>query len=191
MGGWHGEQKQMDNSRFYDFDERLRWSEGYLTQGVSHILKNRLPACVGIEKANELDDRNGTDYWALRDNLPPLSIDVKVRDTDFKAKFGQDDLALETWSVIYTKPGWTRDVTKRTDFILWYWQDTGRFFLVSFPILLQVFLRYWERWQKDYKTAKQSSATWKSECVFVPRKIVIEKMNSWQTGISKQQAPNH
>ena len=37
------------------------------------------------------------------------------------------DIALETWSVIEKlKIGWTRDLNKRSDYVLWFWLDTKR-----------------------------------------------------------------
>lgn len=174
-------------NRYYDFTERLKWSEGFLQNDIEHILKARIPACVGVERAQNMDDRNGTDYWALRVGLPSLSIDVKVRDTDYALR-GKDDLALETWSKIDDKLGWTRDTTKRTDFIMWHWRDTKRFLLVSFPILCMVFTHYWQIWQTTYQTATQTSGAWQSECVFVPRAVVMDKVLAWSSGtIGNQQ----
>lgn len=100
---------------------------------------------------------------------------------------GYDDLALETWSVVPDernegKVGWTRDSTKRTDYTLWFWQDTGRFFLVAFPPLCAVFWRYWTLWRDHYQTERQSSGDWQSECVFVPRPVVVAKLNGWRQG---------
>lgn len=166
----------------YSFGERLEFSQGYLSEGIERILQSRIPACVGVVKANGTDDRNGTDYWAERgDGLPSMSIDVKVREKDW-AERGKDDLALETWSVIGERIGWTRNPQKRTDYVLWYWQDTGRFVLVSFPALCAVFTRYWEQWSREYETARQDSGGWQSECVFVPRKVIMERITAWSCG---------
>lgn len=163
---------------FYDFNERLAWSAGFLDAGIAQILQDRLPGCTKVVKATNNEDRSGTDYWAIRDDLPPLSVDVKVRQKDY----GKDDVALETWSVLGEKVGWTRDFRKRTDFVLWHWQDSGRFFLVSFPALCEVFTRYWENWSAKYKTAVQTSGSWKSECVFVPKTALADKLNAWRVG---------
>lgn len=151
--------------------------------GVERILKARIPGCVKVEKANTQDDKNGTDYWAIRKGLPALSVDVKVRTEDWLAKANQDDLALETWSVVDRTPGWTRNQNKRTDYILWYWQDTSRFVLVPFPPLCKAFQSYWREWSGKYKTRKQRTEEgWYSECVFVPRVLVIEKITAWMGG---------
>lgn len=171
--------------REYAFAERLAWSEGYLDGGIAKILRDRIPGCCDVTKADTDSDRSGTDYWAVRESgLPPLSIDVKVRSSDFAAK-GKDDLALETWSVVRSKIGWTRDSAKRTDYILWYWADTTRFVLVSFPALCRVFRAYWQTWRDQYECSVQTSGTWQSECVFVPRDVVMEKIMAWQNGYAE------
>lgn len=169
----------------YAFSERLVWSEGYLDGGIARILRDRIPGCYKVERADTDNDRNGTDYWAVRANgLPPLSIDVKVRSVDYAQK-GHDDLALETWSVLGSKIGWTRDPKKRTDFILWYWADTTRFVLVSFPALCRIFRSYWKVWHEQYKCDIQTSDHWQSECVYVPRNVVMEKIMAWENGYAE------
>lgn len=167
----------------YDFAQQLTWSEGIAKDGgISKILRDRIPGCYDVVQADTDSDRSGTDYWALREHgLPPLSIDVKVRRVDYSLQ-GKDDLALETWSVVGSKPGWTRDASKRTDYILWYWVETSRFVLVSFPALCRVFQYYWQRWREQYPHFTQNSGAWQSECVFVPRETVLAKIAAWQCG---------
>jgi len=172
----------------FTFEERLKWSEGFCDKELLSLLKSRLPNVANIERATPTDDRHGTDYWVRRVGTSrSLSVDVKVRSKDY-AQFGSDDLALETWSVCETKVGWTRDENKETDFVVWFWTDTGRFFIVSFPILCCVFRYYWRIWKREYRIARQVTLTedqanaWTSECVFVPRSILIETMSRWTNG---------
>ncbi len=167
--------------QLFSFDKQLAWSEGFLDEGIAKILASRIPECYEAERADNDSDRQGTDYWAKRRNLPPLSVDVKVRSKDYSLR-GKDDLALETWSVKGQKVGWTRDTSKRTDYILWFWQDTGRFFIVSFPALCRVFCHHWQKWLGKYEHETQDSGRWQSECVFVPRDVVIRALQSWCSG---------
>jgi len=168
----------------YDFQERLRFSNGYLKGGIGRILLARVPGALQVVKADVQADRHGTDYWVERGNGKSLAVDVKVREQDFAPEY--DDLALETWSVIGQRVGWTRDSDKLTDYVLWFWASTGRFFLADFPCLCKVFERYWQRWAGTYQVAKQNSVqggrSWQSQCVFVPRLLVMEKMSAWQHG---------
>ena len=157
----------------FDFNEQLRMSHGVsANRDIARILCDNIPGSQQAQIAGVADDRNGTDWWVTLGNGNRLSVDCKVRSRDYARLTGEDDLALETWSVIGKKVGWSRDPTKRTEYILWLWQDTGRWCLIPFPMLCNVFSRCWEEWRGRFKTRQQSSGSWQSECVFVPRKTV-------------------
>lgn len=173
--------------KVHDFAERMAWSEfvAETNDDLFVILRARIPGCVSVERASEADDRSGTDYWAHRARgLRSLSIDLKARSLDPIEAFGVDDLALETWSVVGAKPGWTRDPQKATDYILWLWTPTRRFFLVPFPALCNVFQRYWEQWSTTYPLRTQPNENYNSQCVLVPRTVLIETLNRWMQGVA-------
>lgn len=172
--------------RTYDFAERLAWSEGIADSDADLliILRARIPGCVAVERASLIDDRTGTDYWAHRAHgLRPLSIDLKARSVDPIDAYGTDDVALETWSSVDDRPGWTRDPKKTTDYILWLWTPTRRFFLVPFPALCKVFERYWEEWAAAYPVWDQRNDGWMSQCVMVPRSVLIDALGRWMGGV--------
>ena len=105
-----------------------------------------------------------------------LSVDVKIRAQDWSVKDEPDradDLALEIWSVCEKKiQGWTRDESKRTDYVLWYWSDTGRWCMIPFAMLCQAFREHWEAWSQEFRTATQRTGNYHSNCVFVPRRTI-------------------
>ena len=163
----------------FDFKKQLVMSAGTsITDDVGRLLLEKIPGSQKIIKANTRDDKSGTDYWIEHARGTPISIDVKVRNEDPVQKRGKDDLALETWSVIGTKIGWTLDETKRTDYILWWFAPTRRWVLVPFMQLQAVFKARRDEWTLLYRTFKQrtvgtgSRSGWYSECVFVPRREV-------------------
>lgn len=169
--------------REYGFSEQLEMSQGICAEkSIEFILLNNIPGAVRVERANNRDDRHGTDYWVHHKRGKPYSIDVKSRSEDYATKpepFTADDLALETWSVMEAqKVGWTRDDAKMTDYVLWYWQDSGRWCLVPFAMLCRVFQKFWEEWCKQFKFSvkrqrtSQNGRSWHSECVFIPRSLV-------------------
>lgn len=167
----------------YDFTERLEFSEGVnKRKDISSILLQNLSGAVSISKSNHTEDRNGTDYFVEMDSGKRLSVDVKIREKDFSTiNPAWDDLALETFSVIEKEVvGWTRNSQKQTDYILWLWQDTGRWCLIPFIMLCNIFSENWESWKMRYKTKQQlttfNGRKYHSECVFVPRKLVWAKM---------------
>jgi hypothetical protein len=161
--------------RQYEFHEKLKASEGVCeSASIESIVLSSIAGAVSVVKSTECDDRNGTDWWVECENNNRLSIDAKVRDQDWSRK-GHDDLALETFSVVEKNIyGWTLDKTKRTDFILWLWKDTGRWCMVPFPMLCTVFHENLAAWVAKYKVARQFTPRvgggYHSECVFVPRR---------------------
>lgn len=157
----------------YDFNERLNMSNGYSSKkDVASIILENIPSSTNVIKAHSENDRNGTDWWVETLSGNFLSVDAKIRSKDFSLH-GQDDLALEIWSVVEKKVvGWTRDKKKRTDYILWMWTDTGRWCILPFQMLCFVFENKLSEWIKNYKIAMQFTPNhcgYHSECVFVPR----------------------
>jgi len=171
----------------YDFAEQLAYSKKQRTcTRLDAILKARIPGYTGLHMAETSDDKAGTDYWAKRLDIPALSIELKARSTDYLPR-GYDDLALETWSVLPRadhpgKVGWTRDSSKWTDYVVWYWEPTGRFHIVPFPPLCHIFSQHWWQWRKEYWTEQQSSGGWESECTYVPRDLIDQHCREWASG---------
>ena len=179
MAGEHG--AAMRDPIEYDFNERMAFSDGNMPQAtVETVCMTQIPDAVSVERASTRNDRHGVDWWVYRKHSAALAIDAKVREEDWAAKphpLTADDLALETWSVVEKEVvGWTRDTSKQTDYILWIWVDTGRWCLVSFPMLCAVMQDNWKQWLSSYKNSRQSTTreygTYHSECVFVPRREV-------------------
>jgi len=162
----------------YSFQEQLAMSHGTASPlNVAEILLTAIPGAVAAYRAHRNNDRSGTDYWVEHIRGDHLAVDVKRRTEDWASKAEPaDDLALETWSVMEKqKVGWTRDATKRTDYVLWLWQDTGRWCLVPFAMLCAVFQEHWRQWAAQYPTHEQFTPEfggYHSQCVFVPRVVV-------------------
>lgn len=173
--------------RSFTFQDQMRMSEGVSESdeiNIEKIILSNFPTAEKVARANTSDDKNGTDYWVTMQSGQRASVDVKVRAEDWlKHHPGQDDVALETWSVIGAKVGWTRDVQKRTDYILFIWLETGRWMLIPFPVLCSIFVKNWEEWRKKYKARPQftrnpNGSHWYSECVFVPRALIWKEYYS-------------
>jgi hypothetical protein len=166
-------------SRDFGFAAQLVMSQGHATNAdVGNVLMQIIPGALNVHPAANANDRLGVDWWVEMPNARHLAIDVKVRKQDWAAKpQPEDDLALETWSVVESaKVGWTRDEKKRCDYVLWFWQDTRRYCLVPFPMLCQVMNTHWQAWSRQYKTARQrttdAGCAYQSECVYVPRQTI-------------------
>jgi len=180
----------------YDFDEQLIMSAGHATSAdVRSVLLASIPGALNVHQAGLENDRRGIDWWVEMTNAKHLAVDAKVREADWAASHpDEDDLALETWSVIEKGViGWTRDANKRCDYVLWLWTETGRYCLVPFPMLCAVFCTHWQRWKSKYKVSKQCThrggTEYHSECVFVPRREVWGKIYETYSGcIDRQKA---
>lgn len=166
--------------RSYAFADQLVMSQGKsANRDIGAILVEKIPSAVNAFPAHKANDKTGTDWWVELRTGSFLSVDCKVRKEDWAAKKTdpEDDLALETWSVVEREVvGWTRDKNKRSDYVLWLWTETGRWCLVPFPMLCQAFETNWLEWTKEHRTATQYTpfvgGGYHSECVFVPRRKV-------------------
>lgn len=187
------------NDRPFVFEETLQFSQG-IRKGadVRDILLCQIPGAVSVRQANMADDRSGTDWWVSLSNGQDISVDLKARREDWAAHAvnPKDDLALETYSVIESDiPGWTRDPFKRTDYILWHWEDTGRWCLIPFRMLCRIFELNWQEWRRQFPTYRQRTiwrsgrGCYHSECVFVPRREVWRELYRHFSGSPKSPTP--
>lgn len=166
--------------REYGFDDMMVMSNGHIASvDVSNVLLKCIPGAVSVHKSASCNDRLGVDWWVERSNGTFSAVDAKIRERDWSACHpDDDDLAIETFSIVETqKAGWSRDETKRCDYVLWFWKDTGRYCIIPFPMLCKVSQKYWEQWREYYRVAQQRTPwregkSYHSECVFVPRKEV-------------------
>lgn len=175
----------------YDFHEQLEMSQGHSSNDdIRDIILEVIPGAVNVYPAHLSNDKNGTDWWVEHISGRHLSVDCKVRTKDFSSNPKKDDLALESWSVVGKKIGWTRDTSKRTDYILWFWVDTGRFCLLPFHMLCKVYSDHWQDWRSKYQTDQQftpnQNGGYFSECTFVPRRLVWEKIYKVYSGVPNQ-----
>jgi hypothetical protein len=176
--------------REYDFDERSRMSQSESSNlSIAEILVGQIPGAVNAHQSHETNDRNGVDWWVEHSSGKHIGVDCKVREEDWSKK-GFDDVALELWSVVEKKVvGWTLNESKRTDYILWFWRDTGRWMLIPFPFLVAVFKKNLNNWMGLYKKATQRTVmngfSYHSECVFVPRQVIWQEIYTHFSGRPK------
>lgn len=170
----------------YDFTKQLVMSAGVAaTDDVKTILINSIPGALDVRKATGTEDRCGTDWWIDHARGSDISVDTKIRQIDPIQKYGKDDLALETWSIVpgshsrdpkLQAVGWTLDETKRTDYVLWLWTTTKRWALIPFPQLCAIFRKRLDTWYEIYRhheqTTSKGSETYRSEMLLVPRREV-------------------
>lgn len=187
-------------AKLHEFGERLAFSEGVVPgDGVMNAVIQMVPNALGVVRATEQQDRNGTDYWIERSHgLPPISLDMKNRSFCPIEKFGQDDACIETTSVYIgedkqpwrdecrKKPGWTLDYRKRTDFIVYTWrlEEGMRFWIVPFVPLCAAARKSWRSWVKKYPEKRARNKDYLTLCVYPPRAVIARSIRDITSGFA-------
>lgn len=189
---------------FYDFAERLQFSEGIgLTDEILRHIKQHIPAATGYRRAKTNEDRHGTDYWVDRKHgLPPVSIDLKSREFCPIQKFGSDDACIETTSVyrgpsakvfrddLREIPGWTLDDRKRTDLIVYTWPHDPdmfgaaqmRYWIIYFPFLCAAALKNWRDWSRLYGERSAQNRGYLTLSTYPPRAVIAKAIKEFTSG---------
>ncbi len=163
-----------------EFQKDKAWSQSRLsTDELFEILKPRFPHCVGLKQASDSEDKQGCDFWLLRQRGSPIAIDVKFRSKDCR-QFGSDDLCfeLDSGKVI----GWSLDQRKTTDFIVWVWIDSGRAYVAPFAQALCIAAVNADRWRGVYGSRMVSNRSYETEVVFVPITDFEASVAQWNRG---------
>ena len=167
----------------HDFDAKLAQSDSDRVRIlVSKGLQDRFGSdFLQIHKAAFVNDRHGADYVAEFQHGQTRLIEAKVRVEDWLPR-GQDaDLALETWADIDKQVvGWTRDMTKVSDYLLFVWLESGRSLLVDARLLRAWFCEHWETLRAKYGgriiPSKRRGREWRSEAIYVPHRDVVAQL---------------
>jgi hypothetical protein len=177
----------------FDFNERLSFSVTSNGRTFESIIQETLPGIAMVEKTNAEQDKTGVDYVVTLRRGSRVFVDLKLRDKGCSRfwKSGEE-LALETWSVIPEdgcagKTGWTLDEAKATHYTMhaFHPEDSTQVFLLPFQLLRKAFRQNVKTWKTLYRTERQSSGSWKSECVFVPADIILSAIT--EASVSRQE----
>lgn len=170
--------------RMSNFYNDLEFSRGNPEKDDMTILKNNIIGCIDVIKTSKTEDKKGIDYIAYLSGGARIRIDAKNRRRGARKmwKYGEPELALETWSKHPYKtkpggePGWTVTEKKEVDLILYNFDisDSDKVYLVPFQHLRLSFLRNYDKWISCYGETQQGNKGYISRCVFVPASIVIE-----------------
>lgn len=187
--------------KVHEFKERFEFSEGIeLEPELLEKIADVIPNSTGVERSKLADDKNGTDYWINRaDNLPSISIDVKHRSFCPRQRFKSDDACIETTSVYKgrhirgqicypwerTKIGWTLDIKKRTDYIVYTWptdSDGLRYWIVPFHPLCAASMKHWFEWAEKYGERAAPNRGYVTLSVYPPRAVIAQAMAEFMRG---------
>ena len=174
----------------YDFDERLAFSQGERGERDALMLKRIIRGCEKVIKTDVETDKKGIDYIATLKGGAEIGIDIKAREKGASKfwKYGEAELALETWSVIPPnrdnedkgKIGWTLSNETNVDYIFFTFDvaDWDKCYLLPYQLLRMTFRKNVNDWFNRYFHARQTSNDWQSAAVFVPVSVVIGAINA-------------
>lgn len=143
-------------ANMFDFQACMTMSEGVdAGADVRQIMTKNVSGVLNVFRAHKINDKSGIDWWAEHSSGKMIAIDLKVNRVEWKPHIKSGDkrtcLPLETWSNVERKNvGWTLQPEKKTDYVLWTFQDTGRWCLVPFLMLCRVFRDKKDEWMQDF-----------------------------------------
>lgn len=158
----------------FDFQECMTMSDGVdAGADVRRIMTKNVSGVLNVFRAHKINDKSGIDWWAEHSSGKMIAVDLKVNRVEWKSRDGRTCLPLETWSNVERRHlGWTLRPEKKTDYVLWTFQDTGRWCLVPFLMLCRVFFDRKDGWSESFLVKRQftrvGNGGYHSECVFVP-----------------------
>lgn len=165
-----------------DWNEKFEYSLSEQQRFDIAILKDYIPGCIEVRKTSQEEDKKGIDYIAKLNGGAEILIDAKTRMPGSKKywKNGEAELALETWSVVGKKKGWTLSEESNVDYILYTFNSNewDKFYLFPFQMLRKAFIQNGREWCERYGRKTQYSNSWTSECVFVPASVVLNAVSN-------------
>lgn len=180
-------------AKIYDFHAKLQASKQNKQRHIEAI-KSYFPDALGIREGRVDEDIQGADFIVMLAGKN-IAIDVKTRERGCSKYWRNRKLpeaALEIWSAAPTpeRPqgikGWCRDPAKKTDFILFIFDnsDTEKTYLIPFEMLRTAYSLYGSEWAKNFKIAKQKTPSFKAngddrfgECIFIPLVVIRAALN--------------
>lgn len=98
---------------------------------IWQAISERMPEALAIIPAHTANDKRGIDYWIELPHCRMEGLDVKIRAQDYLHKDPRTAFIELVANTTTGKPGWTIDPSKQTDWVLFYYADTGRHVLYN------------------------------------------------------------
>lgn len=133
------------------------------------MLRQAFPTAIEAYECPERYDRAGWDI-ALLTSETIFGLDIKFRSKDPRS-WGCDDLAIELWSNVEANVrGYTSNLT---DYIVWYYQSTGRVVVVPYSAFKHKIDQYRSEFVENLKLYTQETfgsngRTYRSIHCYVP-----------------------
>ena len=158
---------------------------------INAACRKCFPELLNITKAHKLNDMLGADYFLEFPQCKMETIDVKVRKQDYSLRGDNRTACLEiVANTTSNKKGWTIDGAKHTDWVMFYYIDSGKSYLYNARLLRGAVIRYLPDLSKEGKaaiqTTKSGNGSYNSESLFVAHRELARVMylNSSNTEIT-------
>ncbi|MES1999322.1 MAG: hypothetical protein V4446_08405 [Pseudomonadota bacterium] len=130
------------------------------------------PELLSVHRAHTTNDKMGADYWLEFPGCKMETLDAKVRRKDYVLRGDDRTACLELVANTRSqKPGWTVDPSKLTDWIIFYYIETGSSFVYSARQLRAAVIAHLPKLQKtgkpDTQSTKSGAGSYQSESLFV------------------------
>lgn len=128
----------------------------------------QFPELLTVTRAHKENDKLGADYTLEFPGYRHEALDVKIRKKDYSLH-GDDRIAcLELVSNTTTgKIGWTLDPAKRTDWVLFYYIESGKRVFYHARELRAAVVAYLPQLRKIGKPSIQQTGRYESTSLFV------------------------
>lgn len=162
-------------SNFYD-DLRASQTPAILKL-VWQCVSDRFPDALAIIPAHQKNDRLGVDFWIEFQGGKMERLDAKIRKLDYSSRGDARTACLELLANCETgKPGWTVDAEKKTDWVLFLYRETGKYFFYRAGELRSIVTANLPHLRTIGKPALQRTATqagcYTSETLFIDHRTL-------------------
>lgn len=144
-----------------------------VVEAIKAACQVQWPDLLGIERAHQLNDLIGVDYWLEFQGGVKRTLDVKVRKDDYSlpshgTRQDSRTACLELVSNTTTnKAGWSLDPAKITDYVLFYYKESGAAIFYDARQLRAAVIHYLPELKQRGKPSVQSTGRYQSTSLFV------------------------
>lgn len=129
-----------------------------IEKAIKEKSQTYFPEVLNITKAHKENDLLGADYFLEFLNCKMETLDIKVRKEDWSLRGDDRTACIELIANTTTnKKGWTIDATKQTDWIMFYYIETGRSVMYNARLLRAAVIRYLPDLRKHGKPTVQKT----------------------------------
>lgn len=163
------------------FEDKLINSMGKDKDNIAvRIIKKCQPDAEHIYRAGSEDDKRGADYYSTVGDKR-TNYDFKFRSIDPIDAYNSNDILVEIYSSTTSHtPGWTVAPDKITDYVVYYFEPTGRYLVYDYKLLRETVLTNYDHYNNSFNhkfaTTKTDYGYYTTENIAVPVEVINQDM---------------